>query len=573
MQPAITIAAMPSVVQDMRLHFRCEFEISHEGSKQAPFTRVLEEVQKWVLSKHRGDTRGLGGAWFRDTGRWISPLSQRVRIEVDSAHGDAGDQFWAMRYEHPDGIGRDERGSSQRQWRTDISLSTRGESVVFSMQVSHYLLPGHFGPEPAVPDPSSPLLVKNLFQAAGLVTYAGSQPLTARENEVTPDDAELLVERICDKNRRCPLIYVSREFGSGETVLDSNDLAWKLAGLASVYVAESNWLDKETERRLPPEYRCWNGRIRVYLPGVQFDRPNDHRRHRYFTADEVRRDGAQEITRIIVQSLARRIVLSSAAGVANIDDVRLKKQEQEFARLKNQLATAPPAEMMELLESINKELEHKYRTAEAEKATLAERLEFAELETQERDDEISRLRYQEKEQREDALAQRQMRSAAEDRLKKFSGLTDLPESILECCHFFAAAFPDRVAFTQRALDAAGRSDFPKVNAVWNALWHMVSTLHPLAFDAERQIDVEDEFRARSGIEMSFNEGSQTKGNSKLMRSRAELFEGESIDITPHVKLQTGNKYFRFYFHIHRKKRILVVGDCGHLDTAGTSKRK
>ena len=40
-----------------------------------------------------------------------------------------------------------------------------------------------------------------------------------------------------------------------------------------------------------------------------------------------------------------------------------------------------------------------------------------------------------------------------------------------------------------------------------------------------------------------------------------------------IKLQTANKYFRFYFNIHRKKRILIVGDCGHLDTAGTPKRR
>lgn len=572
MQPAITNAPMPSVVQDMRLHFRCEFDISQEGSRRPPFEQVLEMVQKWVLSKNKGDTRGLGGAWFRDTGRWISPLSQRVRIEVDSSSVSGGSRFWAMRYEHPD-AGRDERGTSQRQWRTDIAISTQGESVGFSMQVSHYLLPGHFGPEPQVPDPSSPLLIKNLLQARGLLTNAGSQPLTVKENEVRPDDAELLVERICDKNRRCPLIYVSREFASGEAALNSNDLAWKLAGLASVYVAESNWLDKETERRLPPEYRCWNGRIRVYLPGVQFDKPNDYRRHRYFSAEEVRRDRPQEVIRIIVQSLARRIILSSAAGVTNIDDVRLKKQEQEFSRLKNELATAPPAEMIELLEAINKELDHKYRGAEAEKASLAERLEFAELETLEKEDELKRLRYQEKEQREEAITQRQLRSSLEDRLKSFSELTELPESVQDCCLFFSRAYPDEIIFTQRALDAAGKSDFPKVPAAWNALWHMAKTLHPLAFDSDKQIDLEHEFSARSGIEMSLHEGSQTKGNSKLMRSRVEQFDGESIDITPHLKLQTGNKYFRFYFHIHRKKRVLIVGDCGHLDTAGTSKRR
>jgi len=563
---------MSSIVQDLRLHFRCEFEISEETKGVAPFDRVLRLVQQWILKKHRGDSRGLTGNWFYDSGRWISPQSQRIRIEVESTQGDDVDaRLWAIRYEHPDGIGRDEKAAGQRQWRTDIALASKGETVVFSMQVSYYLLPGHFGPEPKVPDPSSPLLIKNLFQAPGLVTYSGSQPLTSRENEVTADDADLLVERIFDKNRRCPLVYVSREFSTGEAVLDPNELAWKLAGLAPVYIADSNWLDKETERRLPPEYRCWNGRIRVYLPDVRAERPADYRRHRFFTPDDVRNAGTQEITRIIVQSLARRIVLTST--VANVDDVRLRRHEQELARLKSQLATAPPAEMVELLESINRELDIKYRTAEAERAALAERLELAELVAQDQEDEMNRLRFQEKDQRTDAISQRQLRAVAEEKLKRFSDLKNLPSSIIECCEFFAAAFPDRIAFTPRALDSASRSNFPKVDAVWNAVWHMVSTLYPLAFDSSQRVDMENEFRARSGIEFSFNEGGQTKNNRKLMRSRTEAYEGEEIDITPHLKLQTGNNYFRFYFNIHRDKRLLIVGECGHMDTAGTAKRK
>src|SRR5438874_1183291 len=89
----------------------------------------------------------------------------------------------------------------------------------------------------------------------------------------------------------------------------------------------------------------------AYRPNVRFERPHDAKRHRYFTTELIRELGARETMRIMVQSLARRVAVSSAAPVLSIDDVRLKHQEEHFERLKRQLASAPPAEMLELLES------------------------------------------------------------------------------------------------------------------------------------------------------------------------------------------------------------------------------
>ena len=74
--------------------------------------------------------------------------------------------------------------------------------------------------------------------------------------------------------------------------------------------------------------------------------------------------------------------------------------------------------------------------------------------------------------------------------------------------------------------------------------------------------------------MALSEGKLTKANSKLMQSRFQDYDGEKIDITPHIKMQTANKHLRIQFYIHKKRRVVVVGHSGdHLDTAGTAKRK
>ena len=228
--------------------------------------------------------------------------------------------------------------------------------------------------------------------------------------------------------------------------------------------------------------------------------------------------------------------------------------------------------MVELLEAENKEVEAQRRTLEAERGTLWERFYQAEFEIDDKNREINRLLYQERQQREEALHQKQLCAVAEARLKKFASLDKLPESIDDCCRFFADAYPDRIAFTGGALESAKESDYPKIPAVWNALWHMAETLHGLAFDDDGRINLESAFRSRTGIKFSLNEGNQTKSNKRLRDLRSVSFNGEEIDITPHIKLQTGNQYFRFYFNINTKRRLLIVGYCGHHETAGTMKR-
>jgi hypothetical protein len=58
-----------------------------------------------------------------------------------------------------------------------------------------------------------------------------------------------------------------------------------------------------------------------------------------------------------------------------------------------------------------------------------------------------------------------------------------------------------------------------------------------------------------------------------MKKREDSYEGEQIDITPHIKLRAGNEHFRIYFGVLRSKKLLVVGECtNHLETAGSRRR-
>jgi hypothetical protein len=59
-----------------------------------------------------------------------------------------------------------------------------------------------------------------------------------------------------------------------------------------------------------------------------------------------------------------------------------------------------------------------------------------------------------------------------------------------------------------------------------------------------------------------------------MALRRVRYDGQDVDITPHVKW--GNrvpKLLRVHFYVDRQKGKLVIGHCGdHLDTYGTRRR-
>jgi hypothetical protein len=152
--------------------------------------------------------------------------------------------------------------------------------------------------------------------------------LLTAPNTVAPNDASLLWQRITDPDRQCPLVYAAREFQTGESVANMHNLAWGLAGLATIYVAESSLVDKTTELALPEDYRCWNGRVRVYLPSVNPGLPGDYRRHRYFTPEQIRALGDAEFQKLLARSFARRLLCTIDARPKTIDDLRQMKQRE-----------------------------------------------------------------------------------------------------------------------------------------------------------------------------------------------------------------------------------------------------
>jgi hypothetical protein len=101
--------------------------------------------------------------------------------------------------------------------------------------------------------------------------------MTSKPRPLTEQGVERFVNEILLNSRRArPVLLLTVNCGHEEPVLDAEDLARDLCGLAHVYTAT----DRETTYKLSdllPGLSAWGGAIRLYWPGMtRFDDPRDH---------------------------------------------------------------------------------------------------------------------------------------------------------------------------------------------------------------------------------------------------------------------------------------------------------
>jgi hypothetical protein len=92
----------------------------------------------------------------------------------------------------------------------------------------------------------------------------------------------VFVDDILSPQRTVPIIVVAVENASRAPLVDGDELALRLAGMATVYQLASvrvsyRLRDELVSRDMPDKFGCYNGGVRVLRPGIQSrDNPYDH---------------------------------------------------------------------------------------------------------------------------------------------------------------------------------------------------------------------------------------------------------------------------------------------------------
>jgi len=554
-------------------HFGCLFDLKAEKHAPTDWADLLKQIRAWISRKYP-DNQALGGRWFFTGGEWRLLVTPRVWVKTEVAQGagvEGVPQYWALRYEHPcDDV-------ASRQWRTDIGVTALGSARYrVSLTTTHWLLPGYIGQEPEAPQPTAPGIVPALLGSPRWSAWAGSERLGTEPEPLNVGDGEKLRSRLEDSRRQCVLVVIARERDSDLLKINPTRLARLLAGNACVLAATSTGVDRELEYVLPRPFRCSNGMVRVFQPGVRFDREADARRHRFFRREELDSLTPDAVEGMIVRGVARRSRVWRVDGVGSIEDTLTKQRELRLQELRRSASDASLEERVKLQDDLIEAVDEENRTLSGQVAALKKELEEALADRSELENSISTLEYERDYHRRSAVEAEQRARQLSDQREILSHLREMPESLSDVIEVVGRIWSDRIVFTERAKASAQKASINKARSelpqAWKCIWAMATELHELLFQPDSaKGNIPQEFRVRTGFELTFTEGKQTKQDKKFMRLRRDVFRGREIDITAHVKYgNTDPRCLRVHFCALHSERIIVVGHCGdHLDTYGT----
>ena len=529
----------------------------------------MKTVRAW-MRKRSGIGDELGESWFYTYGK---AEHSRVRGQFVETNREVGNgtvnvpEFWAARMQIQDSSVPD------RLWRTDIGIVAKNDlNFTVGVTVTNYLRPGYLGPEPIPPSFSAPQIVERLL-ADYWLPHSGDMPLTNGPLIFRADEVPHILALLGSTERRCPIVWVTRERTYLDPLVAPHGLTAKIAGAAAILASADGEAEAALIEALPFRFRAVDGMVRIYQPGVRLQNEQDSGRHRYYSRYDIEELGASQVAVEIIRALTRRMDLGRHDAVFSLEDVADRHRRNRLRQLREAHTPGTDTELVDLLEADNERL-----------GALAEELQEA-SEQQDFDLDLAREAEQEAKShlsRETAArleAEKQL-GLAQRPLKAIQDFKSLPEDIGECVERIAALHPQRIRFTDAAIKSASSAEFNEVRSdlgvVWKLLWALATDLHDLSFNQslERR-QLEQEFRARSGFEISFTESDTTRSNPKLMAIRKFDFDGRGLSMEPHAKLDRSDRkrYLRVHFAIDKESGLIIVNHCGdHLDNAATRKR-
>jgi outer membrane murein-binding lipoprotein Lpp len=208
-------------------------------------------------------------------------------------------------------------------------------------------------------------------------------------------------------------------------------------------------------------------------------------------------------------------------------------------------------------------------------SATAAQVEDLQYQVEELDEQKRRLEYERRAAVSSRQAAEEAARRAERQSQTLSSLRRLPSSVKEVAETIQQLFPSELVFTPRGLKSTEDRGRDLIADAWECLYALATVLHPLLFDAaDQNVDLERVFKEKTGFELGMSEGRSTKKDKKFMKLRQDVFEGRTIDITPHVKI--GNKeprLLRVHFFVDQDKKRIVIGHCGgHLDNFSTRRQ-
>lgn len=234
---------------------------------------------------------------------------------------------------------------------------------------------------PVVTDPRCPSVFRDILNLYPDWTFGGKPVEVLPEITVEEEDEALaLISEIRSKDRKLPILVVSQNDGEPIWPTIAKDLAYDLAGLATVVTIgeDTSW---DLTDALGKQNSCYLGAIRLYWPANRSDEgqiPST-----VWTASTLMSNDKDGKGRLRFRSAARKTVMAVAALTivppAEIREIQAAVSREKLARLEEKAtANTEELEMAKLYAADNEDLRIKLDEAKEMIASLSNRVALAE---------------------------------------------------------------------------------------------------------------------------------------------------------------------------------------------------
>lgn len=327
----------------MRKRYSASFNLGSQDVGVPTSEDVAARCLRWVAEGGRGllpaEVEAEPGSTFDsvDIGEGATVSALRVV---------SGDQdLWGLRLDHVD------HELDDLLWRTEICLAHDLESDEVAFSCDNMAGSVSQSVTPITRTPSRPRIVPQVLRE--WKGYKGGYSLKADVHVLKSDEVDGFLDTLLSPSRRRPVVFISAKNDDDRPLIDAGKVADWLAGVAHVVVAESRFPVRRMEDRLPDRFRCFNGAIRIYWPGLSF---NDPYRHKLWLPDRIldkerwHDHGFREFLLGYVSEFATAVFDPEAPSWALLESIRRQNQIEEAIKKGDQ------ADLIELYEEDNKEL-------------------------------------------------------------------------------------------------------------------------------------------------------------------------------------------------------------------------
>jgi hypothetical protein len=512
-------------------------------------TEIFEQIARWLGSRF-----GERGSTYIDPEKLQLGVRElragRDQLSSFTSSRDANATEWmhCVQFVHPD------ESVTGRTWTTEVGVYQKSGSR--EVHCSFVVRADEASTTVQAPvTVSRPKIVLQLFQNCGPTSEAPGHAIKKLRSDA--ESLSAFVAELERRERRHPMVLVSRDNVTALTAVDVNKLRELLVGLAQVVELDRDADTWEVERAVGRQRSAFDGAINILFPAVNQSRFVPSYR---ILADVLREKGIQHVLACVTHrtNIPRSLNHFSASKVQTLS---FRERVRNLASPSDQ---APSASAIEEYRALLDDAELSLRAKDEDIRTQNDLLRIQDGEIDEYKSQVFSLQTR-VESLEDTSKQLGL-TTIEPILKAFESCAQSGKVRLkDCVQIISAIYGDRVRFLPSAYASAERSDEFRYA---NKAFELLSNLAGPYWDALAAGKPDSEAKTVLGN----NDYAQNEGEALGSDGRARrTFDVDGVPTYMQKHLKHGVKEsvaetLRIHFEWFADRKQIVVGHCGkHLD--------